>query len=296
MFLKNDFKPEQGKVLPNRAAVLLRMYRSLCGSIGQADDPAARSVLEWAAAKVPRPLLSRILQSDPSVCAILPTARVPIALGLSEHAPFLVNRSGLLLLPPVLLGSSGALAATVRWGLEAAQLFVSGSLPPGCNGRALACTLRHGAALIRHLCQHERILLLDLLPDWVAATLAAPEEFELTSRLLAWQASRVEILSADRDWSGRLIDPPVAELSLPLERILATGGDSRLTVDLKTGLNRYGTVPRPRPEAVHFSSSTASSISDYGFTRARCSGTTRCWLRSEIKSRSTNYAGASPMG
>jgi hypothetical protein len=57
----------------------------------------------------------------------------------------------------------------------------------------------------------------------------------------------------------------VGELALPLERILAAGGDSRLIVNPKTGLNRYGTVPRPRPEAVHFSSSTASSVSDYGF-------------------------------
>jgi hypothetical protein len=42
-------------------------------------------------------------------------------------------------------------------------------------------------------------------------------------------------------------------------------GDTRLRVDPARGLNRYGTAPRPRPEAVHFSSSTASSISDYGF-------------------------------
>jgi hypothetical protein len=55
------------------------------------------------------------------------------------------------------------------------------------------------------------------------------------------------------------------ELTLPLEQILVAGGDTRLRVDPARGLNRYGTAPRPRPEAVHFSSSTASSISDYGF-------------------------------
>ena len=54
-------------------------------------------------------------------------------------------------------------------------------------------------------------------------------------------------------------------LALPLEVILAQGGDARLRVDPKRGLNRYGTAPRPRPEAIQFSSSTASSISDYGF-------------------------------
>src|SRR6516225_6698718 len=209
-----------------------------------------------------------MLQADPSVCAILPTARVPVALGLSEHAPFLINRSGLLLLPPALLGSGSALAAATRWGLEAAHFFACDSLPPSCIGHALASTVHHGAALLANLCdEHDRNLVLDLLPDWVAAALTAGAALKLTPRLLAWQASRVETLDPDSQWFTAPVDPPLAgELSLPMERILAAGGDSRLIVDPQTGLNRYGTVPRPRPEAVHFSSSTASSISDYGFT------------------------------
>jgi hypothetical protein len=115
--------------------------------------------------------------------------------------------------------------------------------------------------------EHDRALVLDLLPDWIAAALAAGDEFEPTPRLLAWQASRIETLEPGPDWfTGPIEMPMTGELSLPLERIIAAGGDSRLTVDPQTGLNRYGTAPRPRPEAVHFSSSTASSISDYGFT------------------------------
>jgi len=131
----------------------------------------------------------------------------------------------------------------------------------------LASTVHHGAALLANLCEHDRNLVLDLLPDWVAAALTAGAALKLTPRLLAWQASRVETLDPDSQWFTAPVDPPLAgELSLPMERILAAGGDSRLIVDPQTGLNRYGTVPRPRPEAVHFSSSTASSISDYGFT------------------------------
>jgi hypothetical protein len=267
MFSKTTSAHEQSKAPGDRTTVLLQTYWGLYEALGPANCRQAQSSLEWVEPKVAHPLLLRMLQTDPSVCAILPTARVPIALGISEHAPFLINRSGLLLVPPVLLGSSSALAAATRWGLEAAYFFASGSLPHACVGGGLASTLRHGAALLSGLRGHDRALVLDLLPDWVAAALAAGDQLELTPRLLGWQASRIETLEPKSDWSTAPFEPTLAgELSLPLERILAAGGDSRLTVDPQTGLNRYGTVPRPRPEAVHFSSSTASSISDYGFT------------------------------
>ena len=267
MLLKTELRPGRGEPLPDRAAVLSEVYRRLCSSSGLVSSGAEDGKLKWAEPRVAHPLLLRMLQADPSVCAILPTARVPVALGLSEHAPFLINRSGLLLLSPVLLGSGSALAAATRWGLEAAHFFACDSLPPSCIGHALASTVHHGAALLANLCEHDRNLVLDLLPDWVAAALTAGAALELTPRLLAWQASRVETLDPDSQWFTAPVDPPLAgELSLPMERILAAGGDSRLIVDPQTGLNRYGTVPRPRPEAVHFSSSTASSISDYGFT------------------------------
>jgi len=55
------------------------------------------------------------------------------------------------------------------------------------------------------------------------------------------------------------------QLAQPLEDLLVSGGDSRLAVDPLTGMNRYGTSPIPRPEAIQFSSSTASTISDYAF-------------------------------
>jgi len=54
----------------------------------------------------------------------------------------------------------------------------------------------------------------------------------------------------------------------PLETLLATGGDARLRLDAATGLNVYGCRPAPRPEAVAFSSSTASSISVPAWRRA----------------------------
>ena len=58
------------------------------------------------------------------------------------------------------------------------------------------------------------------------------------------------------------------ELLGPAETLMAQGGDARLTVDPRTGLNHYGCSHRPRPWAVTFASSTASSLSERGFEGA----------------------------
>ncbi|MFI5300591.1 MAG: hypothetical protein ACHREM_21100 [Polyangiales bacterium] len=54
----------------------------------------------------------------------------------------------------------------------------------------------------------------------------------------------------------------------PTHVLLATGGDARLRRDPVTGLNAHGCSPRPRPWAVTFASSTASSISERGYRAA----------------------------
>jgi hypothetical protein len=54
----------------------------------------------------------------------------------------------------------------------------------------------------------------------------------------------------------------------PLETLLGFGGDSRLSLDSATGLNIYGCRRAPTPEALCFSSSTASSISPRAWRRA----------------------------
>lgn len=57
-------------------------------------------------------------------------------------------------------------------------------------------------------------------------------------------------------------------LACPIERILTTGGDTRLRVEKHTGLNKYGCSPRPRLSALTFSSCTASSISGIAYQEA----------------------------
>jgi hypothetical protein len=251
---------------PSRGRVLSRMYHDLHASMSVARNPLEPSDISPPGTRVAHPWMARMLQADPSASAILPSAQAPIALGLAEHAPFLVFRSRLLMLPPVLLGNADALAAATRWGLEAAHLLGSGSLSREHLVGGLAVTFRHGAALLRQLAENPRNLVFDLLPDFVAAAIAAMTDPSITPALLRWMASRVEVLDDDFDVTASPPDPAsLGELSLPTECILVAGGDSRLIINPETSLNRYGTVPRPRPEAVHFSSSTASSISDYGF-------------------------------
>jgi hypothetical protein len=62
--------------------------------------------------------------------------------------------------------------------------------------------------------------------------------------------------------------PRLRAMLPPLERLLAAGGDARLELDRASGLNIYGCRPAPRPDALNFSSSTASSISEVAWQRA----------------------------
>lgn len=64
---------------------------------------------------------------------------------------------------------------------------------------------------------------------------------------------------------------PLVPLLYPTERLLTVGGDTRLVIDGKTGLNTYGCSSRPRPWAVTFSSCTSSSISDMAYQEAEFS-------------------------
>lgn len=70
----------------------------------------------------------------------------------------------------------------------------------------------------------------------------------------------------DRRAASQLrINDPLRLLSAPLEWLLASGGDTRLTLDPTTELNGYGCRPFPRPEAFTFASSTATSISSRAY-------------------------------
>jgi hypothetical protein len=53
-----------------------------------------------------------------------------------------------------------------------------------------------------------------------------------------------------------------------VDSALIAGGDGRLDLDPRTGLNGYGCQPFPRPQEISFSSSTASTISPQAYAAA----------------------------
>ncbi len=68
----------------------------------------------------------------------------------------------------------------------------------------------------------------------------------------------------------RLVTPSLVPSigSARLDMLLISGGDDRLRLDPATGRNRYGTLARPAPREIYFSSSTASTISERGYRSA----------------------------
>jgi hypothetical protein len=61
----------------------------------------------------------------------------------------------------------------------------------------------------------------------------------------------------------------MAELFAPLDRLLSSGGDPRLSINPASGLNEYGCQPFPSPDTLSFSSSTATSISERAYDHVR---------------------------
>lgn len=58
------------------------------------------------------------------------------------------------------------------------------------------------------------------------------------------------------------------DLFTPLDTLLVSGGDPRLALDARDGVNGYGCAASPEPEIWNFASSTASTISQAAYDRA----------------------------
>ncbi len=207
---------------------------------------------------IPHARLRHLLQCNAAMSALLPGMSNRIALGDQENIPFSITSSALVVLSPVLLEDSEAAAAIARWAIEAS--FIRSAVPHVRTSH-LCYLLKHGAKLIAMLPSRSRKLVEEILPpaflEENKKCIERPDH-----ELLQWQASLVDGAVVD-EYSQSSVG--FGELETPLEMLLISGGDSRLCLDKTTSKNVYGVPPRPRPEAIHFSSSTASAISDYGF-------------------------------
>lgn len=205
---------------------------------------------------VPHPLLRRLLQSDPAMAPLLPVAPAPISLGVCPNGPFFLTAGGVLLIAPALLRHQTPLSVAVRWGFELAMHARRSPL----RRRQLDATLRHASQLLERLPTDARLQLLDTVPEVLRDELDSLSDRSPSDALLRWQSSLFERCAVETAGSE-----PAMALTAPVETLLVVGGDSRLRVDPATGMNKYGATPRPRPEAIQFSSSTASSVSEHGF-------------------------------
>lgn len=248
---------------PPRAEILAEDYHKFGRQAGIRTVSAVRLSSESVSSLVPHAHLRLTLESDPAMAALLPSSPCRIAMGAQGKFPFQLKNTDLLLVAPSLLSSVEALAAVTRWGMEAAFVRQVGRV----GYRRLSALLRHGAALIRALSPQARSLVFESLPSQIARELARGHLSPPSERLQSWLLQRIGMAVdlarlQDRDDGHQ---PGLELLEGPVEQVLTSNGDSRLVVDPATGKNKYGTTPGPRPQAVHFSSSTASSISDYGF-------------------------------
>jgi len=178
-----------------------------------------------------------------------------------DHS-FLVHGPGLVTVSAVALASEAAAVTIVRHALE--LCFLLGILPDdpvlaglsACRCAALFAAIAFprepGAPSSRYA---------RMVAD------AAPDRAELET---LWPQLAEHQPAAPRDVPPATADRLAALWPFlgPTEHLIATGGDPRLHVDPLTGLNAYGCSPRPRPWAITFASSTASSISERGYAAA----------------------------
>ena len=84
--------------------------------------------------------------------------------------------------------------------------------------------------------------------------------------------AKQEPISPSLDW---------LEPARPLQHLLASGGDGRVTVHGPDLCNKYGCTPFPRPTLLDFGSSTASSISQPAYESA-LAAQARMWLAGSL--------------
>ena len=79
-----------------------------------------------------------------------------------------------------------------------------------------------------------------------------------------------------------------SSLYSPLEKLLASGGDTRLELNPRTGRNRYECWPRPHT-AIPFGSCTSSSVSERGYAAAQAAHHAIC-RASDSRAAANEYA------
>ncbi len=176
--------------------------------------------------------------------------------------PFILTGAGRLMLGrPILHSAEGRLfhlrhALELGWLATVATPSLAGVSAARCAALAVALDSDGGTGTS--------------LPAWVApvASQTVPDFTILGliwTRLARRQPAATDAVLSQEDYA-RLAD--AWTIIGPTEWLMEQGGDARLATDPFTGLNGYGCSHRPRPWAVTFASSTASSSSERGYLGA----------------------------
>ncbi len=202
--------------------------------------------------RLPEPVTSILARADIGVLA------EGVAIGLAPGLPaaFIVPAAGEILLDPAACRDPAMSVVHLRHALELSLLLRLCPDRPALAGLAAART----AALFAMLERPRRLS----GPD-EPALVAGPAE-----AVALWAAHAVH----QPDAPAVLPDGTAAALAAlwpllgPADWLMESGGDQRLRVDPATCLNQYGCSHRPRPWAVTYASSTASSSSERGYAGA----------------------------
>jgi hypothetical protein len=141
----------------------------------------------------------------------------------------------------------------LRWGLEAAWLLQAGLETGPAMLAAARAAAQFAVADFAGLSQTA----LAAYPAWVRMMAADPVP-DASTLAAVFPGAAGGIAAVRRHWG----------VLGTAEGLMETGGDIRLQRDPRSALNGYGCSHRPRPWAVTFASSTASSSSERGYKAA----------------------------
>ncbi len=147
----------------------------------------------------------------------------------------------------------GLLGLNLRQELEAEALARKGVAPALARAAAARAAAQFISAEADSLTAEDRAA----LPGWVPAMAAEVSPgLAVLARNFGLSGAEAELLHLNWPHLGTA------------EALMETGGDIRLARDPKSALNGYGCSHRPRPWAITFASSTASSSSERGYVAA----------------------------
>ncbi|MCB5945264.1 hypothetical protein [Acidocella sp. KAb 2-4] len=168
-----------------------------------------------------------------------------------RRAPEFAAFRGLKATPPAV--PQGLVGLHLRLILEAESLAAKGVPPALARAGAARAAAQYILAEAETLAPEDRAA----LPGWVAPMAAEiPPGSDYLTREFSLSAAEAGLLLQAWPHLGTA------------EALMETGGDIRLARDPKTALNGYGCSHRPRPWAITFASSTASSSSERGYIAA----------------------------